>query len=61
MATEEAAVADEFEAEAVPAVQDAANPLTSALVFMTTVLLLASIVVMMVALNKWYERGMFGK
>jgi hypothetical protein len=61
MAPEEVVVADEFEAEAVPVVEDAAKPLTSALVFMTTVLLLASLVVMMVAMNKWYERGMFGK
>jgi hypothetical protein len=61
MAPEEVVVVDEFEAEAIPVIEDTASPLTSALVFMTTVLLLASIVVMMVAMNKWYERGMFGK
>jgi len=59
MAPPEEVVVDEFETDVVPVVADSANPLTSALVFMTTVLLLAAIVVIMVAMKNWYGRGMF--
>jgi hypothetical protein len=57
MAPEEVA-ADEFEADAAPAAPEGtASTLTSGLVFMTTVMLLASIVVIMFAMSKHFERG----
>lgn len=56
---EEVVVVDEFETDVVPVVADSAGSLTSALVFMTTFLLLAAIVIMMVAMKNWYGRGMF--
>ena len=51
-------IVDEFETDVV-VVEDSARSLTSALVFMTTVLLLVAIVVIMVAMGKWYNQGMF--
>jgi hypothetical protein len=51
-------IVDEFETDVV-VVEDSAKSLTSALVFMTTVLLLVAIVVLMVAMGKWYNQGMF--
>ena len=60
MAPEEVVV-DEFEGEGVVVAEDTAKPLTSALVFMTTFLLLVGIVLVMYAMNKWYGAGMFAK
>jgi hypothetical protein len=57
MAAEE--VVDEFEQAEAPVVEDTAKSLTSALVFMTTFLLVVGIIVVMVATNRWFERGMF--
>jgi len=48
----------EFEAEVVP-VEDTAKSLTSAIVFLTTVLLLVAIIVIIYAMGKWYNQGMF--
>jgi hypothetical protein len=54
----EEVIVDEFEAEVVP-VEDSARSLTSAIVFMTTVLLLVAIIVLIAAMGKWYNQGMF--
>ena len=51
-------IVDEFETEVVQ-VEDSAKSLTSAIVFMTTVLLLVALVVILVAMGKWYNQGMF--
>lgn len=58
MAPEEAVV-DEFEAEAAPVAEDNAKGMTSALVFMTTAVLVIAIVVILVAMKKWYGQGLF--
>jgi hypothetical protein len=58
MAPEEVVV-DEFDQVEVVPVEDNAKSLTSALVFMTTVLLVVGIIVVMFAMRKWFERGMF--
>ena len=54
----EEVIVDEFETDVVQ-VEDSAKSLTSAIVFMTTVLLIVAIVVLMYAMGRWYNQGMF--
>jgi hypothetical protein len=60
MAVEEVVV-DEFEGEVVAVPEDNAKSLTTALVFMTTILLVFALIVLMVAMKKYYDAGLFGK
>jgi hypothetical protein len=59
MSPEEVVVVDEFGEEPVVVAVDNANALTTALVFMTTVLLVFALVVLMVAMKNHYGRGLF--
>jgi|SwirhirootsSR2_FD_contig_31_11639228_length_554_multi_3_in_0_out_0_1 hypothetical protein len=58
MAPEEVVV-DEFDNGDVVVVEDSAKGLTNALVFMTTLLLVVGIIIVMYAMKKWFEKGMF--
>jgi hypothetical protein len=58
MASEEVVV-DEFDSADVVVVEDSAKGLTSALVFMTTLVLLVGIILVMYGMGKWFQRGMF--
>ena len=58
MAQEEVVV-DEFDGEVVAVAEDNAKSLTTALVFMTTVVLVFALVVLMVAMKKYYGAGLF--
>lgn len=52
--------ADEFDqVDVVPVVEDSSRGLTNGLVFMTSLVLLVAIILTMLAMAKWFGRGMF--